>query len=72
MKALTWFAYYYGTLAGFLLLYEIVVVRETGSMFNPLNQPGITVPLMIGTALLMILPTVYFKLIKPDSRESSD
>lgn len=71
MRALTWFAYYYGTLAGFILLYEIVVVRETGVMFNPLTQPAITVPLMIGTALLMILPTVYFKYLKPKAKDSS-
>ena len=72
MRAFTWFAYYYGTVAGFLLMYEIIIVRETGSMFNPLNEPAITLPIMIGTALMMIIPTIYFKFIKPELEKEKD
>jgi len=65
MKALTWWAYYYGTLAGFLLAAEVVVQRETGHFFNPINHPYLTLPLMILTTVLMVVPTVYYKFIKP-------
>ena len=65
MRALTWWAYYYGTLAGFTLTYEVVVQRETGYFFNPLNQPYIMIPLMLLTFCILFLPTVYYKLIKP-------
>lgn len=65
MRALTWWAYYYGTLSGFLFVAEIVVVRETGEMFNPLTQPAITLPLMLLTALILVVPTIYFKFIRP-------
>ena len=65
MKAITWWLYYYGTLAGFLLAAEVIVQRETGYFFNPINQPYITLPLMVLTAVLLVVPTVYYKFIKP-------
>ena len=64
MNGLTWWLYYYGIVAGFLIVYEIVIVRETGELFNPITQPYITLPIMIGVLLFMVLPTVYFKYIK--------
>ena len=72
MKALTWWLYYYGTLAGFILAAEVVVQRETGFFFNPINQPYITVPLMLLTALLLGAPTVYYKFIKPQQDRELD
>ena len=68
MRAVTWWAYYYGTLAVFLFVAEIIVVRETGEMFNPMNQPYITFPLMLLTAFLMVVPSVYYMFIKPQLR----
>ena len=68
MRALTWWAYFYGTLAGFLFVAEIIVVRETGEMFNPINQPYITIPLMLLTFFIMVVPSVYYMYIKPQLR----
>jgi len=72
MRALTWWTYYYGTLAGFLLVAEVIVQRETGWFFNPMNQPYITAPLMLLTALLLGAPTVYYKFIKPQLKRELD
>ena len=65
MKALTFFLYYYGTVASCLLLAEANVYINTGTLFNPITNPMITVPIMILVALIMILPAVYYKWIKP-------